>query len=468
MKHFLFILFLLPIFCFGQHPDSLMRLQLKEFLAIVNQYHPIAKQAKIEVEKAKAQRLSAKAGFDPVLQIDADKKTFDGVNYYQTTQTQLSLPTWYGIEVKAGTEFLTGDRTDPQVTLGKTNFTGITVPLAKNLLMDKRRAALQQAKIMVEATEQTRIMMLNDLKLEAVNAYWKWVESYLIYKNYDDILLTNRKRFDAVKLTVTVGERPTIDTTEALAQLQSFEYAQNQAALDFQNSTVALSAFLWQGNNNSYELPASVRPQEVLLELFDGVTFPELNQILDVALKTHPELKVYDYKLRMQEIDRKLKFQDLLPKVDLKWNQLGKGYDVANTFTKFQFDNNYKFGIGFSMPLRLSQGRGDYKLAKLKISETNLLQSNKATGIAVKVKSYFNELVNLKLQVALLQKNYKNYFALQKGEELRFFNGESSLFLINTRENKALETYLKLIETTIKYNKSSYGLQWAAGRLWAL
>ena len=165
-------------------------------------------------------------------------------------------------------------------------------------------------------------------------------------------------------------------------------------------------------------------------------------------------------------VDKKLKFQELLPKADVKYNQLGKGYNIASTATKTLFDNNYKFGVNFSVPLRLSQGRGEYKIAKLKITETKLQQNQKEVAILTKVKNYYQQLVNYKNQVTLLQKNYNNFLQLQRGEETRFFNGESSLFLINSRETKALETLIKLTEVTIKYNKTSFGLQWAAGQLW--
>ena len=75
-------------------------------------------------------------------------------------------------------------------------------------------------------------------------------------------------------------------------------------------------------------------------------------------------------------------------------------------------------------------------------------------------------MVNYKKQVNLLQKNYTNYLQLQRGEETKFFNGESSLFLVNSRENKTLETFLKLTEVTVSFNKASLELQWAAGQLW--
>jgi outer membrane protein TolC len=379
---------------------------------------------------------------------------------------QLTIPTWYGIEVNTGMEYLAGDRIDNELTKGKTSFAGVTIPLAKNLLMDKRRATLQQAKIMTNASVQEQRLLLNDLLLDATEAYWKWVETFYVYQTYTNVIAINNRRTELVKTAFKIGERPAIDTTEALAQLQNFEYQQNEALLAWQNAGLLLSTFLWKDNNASYDLPMNITPDKKVTELYDAVIFPELAKLIDDAKKTHPALSIYNFKLQGLTIDKKLKFQELLPKLDVKYNQLGKGYNVASTATKTLFDNNYRFGVNFSMPLRLSQGRGDYKMAKLKITETTLQQNAKENGIVNKVKNYYNQLINYKTQVNLLQRNYENYFRLQKGEEVRFFNGESSLFLVNSRETKALETLIKLTEVTIKYNKTAQGLQWAAGQLW--
>jgi outer membrane protein TolC len=446
--------------------DSTKILSVNNFLSIVKKYHPVAKQATIQVDKANAELTTVRGGFDPVLGSGVNNKTFDGINYYQSNGTHLVIPTWYGIEVSAGIEYLTGNRTDPQETGGKTSFAGISIPLAKNLVMDKRRAALQQAKIMVQASEQEKRKMLNDLLMEGADAYWEWVQSFFIYKTYNDVIELNRKRVGFVVGAYRNGDRPAIDTTEALAQLQNFQYLQNEALLTWQNAGVALSAFLWTENNGTYELPADAEPDKEIKDLYDAVIFPDREQIIRDALRAHPELNIYSFKLNALAVEKKLKFQELLPKVDFKYNQLGKGYNIASTAAKTLFDNNYRFGINFSMPLRLSEGRGEYKLAKLKITETQLQLSQKEIEIINKVKNYYNQLANYKTQVNLLQNTYTNYLRLQRGEETKFFNGESSLFLVNSRENKSLETLLKLTEVTIKYNKTSLSLQWAGGQLW--
>ncbi|MBK6632963.1 MAG: TolC family protein [Chitinophagaceae bacterium] len=412
---------LLTIVCtaaFSQ--DSLQTLSLTNFLSIVKNYHPVAKQAAISVQMADAALLSRRGAFDPVISGGGNDKTFDGTTYYRNNTTQLSIPTWYGIEIQTGIEYLSGSRFNPEATAGKTGFAGISIPLAKNLLMDKRRAALQQAKIMQQASEAERKIMLNDLLLDATDAYWQWVQAYLNFKTYQDLIRVNRQRYNLVKAAFRNGDRPAIDTTEALTQLQQFEYQQNEALLLWQNTGIQLSGYLWQQNNQAYLLPQDIFPQEKIESLLNAVVFPEQELLIDEAKKDHPVLEVYNFKLDALAVQRKLKFQELLPSLDLKYNQLGKGYNIASTATKTMFDNNYKYGISFSMPLRLSSGRGEYKMAKLKISETRLQQNQKQTDIVNLVREYFNRLINYQSQVALLQRTYTG-IATAKGRGNKIF-----------------------------------------------
>ena len=74
-------------------------------------------------------------------------------------------------------------------------------------------------------------------------------------------------------------------------------------------------------------------------------------------------------------------------------------------------------------------------------------------------------MINLKNQIDLQKSIYQNYLQLVKAEEMRYQNGESSLFLINSRETKALESKEKLIDLQTKYMKTYYAIQWSAGLL---
>jgi len=468
MSSFKYIIFLTALLsCMSASAqDSLKVISAQQVMEIVKQFHPVARQADIFIEKSKAEVTAARGMFDPYLQNSTAQKTFGGLDYYYYNRPEISIPTWFGIEVSAGLEYLSGNRTNPEETRGETNYLGISMPVGKGLLMDKRRAALQTAKIFRTASIVEKRNILNNLLFDAMTSYWSWVQQYQVYNILTNAVVVNEKRLELVKTGFLLGERPAIDTTEALTQLQNFELLKSQAWLDFRNSGLELSVFLWTDAARPYNLPSAIIPADDLQSSsIATVTTPDLNNLLEAAKKNHPELIIYDYKLDALGVEKRLKFQELLPSVNLRYNQLGKGYDVLKTASLPLFDNSFQYGLSLGIPLRLSQGRGEYRIAKLKITETQLQQSQKQLEVETKVKSYYNELTTLKSQVALQENALKNYLTLQRGEEIRFQAGESSLFLINARENKTLEALQKLQELKAKYYKTENALRWAAGLL---
>ena len=143
---------------------------------------------------------------------------------------------------------------------------------------------------------------------------------------------------------------------------------------------------------------------------------------------------------------------------------MSKGYNAFNNGISL-FQNNYQYALKLEMPILFSQGRGEYKIAKLKIKENQFMQNQKARTIVLKVKSYFNEYQTLRKQIALQRSMIDNVERLLKAEETLFANGESALFIINSRENKVFEAERKLSELKTKYVKTIYALQWSAGLL---
>lgn len=443
--------------------DSLSVLNSEQVLLLVKKYHPIARQAQIGVQQSNANITLARGAFNPIIGGYLAQKNFNQIEYYNFTNAQIIIPTWYGIELSGGIQDLTGQRLNQDETNGKTSFAGISLPLAKNLIIDKRRAFLQQAKLYQTMAKAEQRALLNDILMGAMEHYWQWVNAYQSYVIMNNNLSINKTRLELIKKTFINGERPAIDTIEAITQLQSFEYRKNEYWLAFQNAGLALSAYLWKSNNEPYYLPENVIPQtgwenEMNLANFNLV----LADLLNTA-ENNPTIVQYKSKIDVSVVDKRLKFQELLPKIDLNYNHLNKDYAWNNE--GLLLNNNYQYGIKFEMPLFLSEGRGEYRMAKLKLESSKLDLNLKQQQVEIKVKQYFNEYVNLKKQIILQSAAYSNYTQLLKAEETRFFNGESSLFLINSRESKALEAQEKLIELKTKYYKTIYGLQWSAGLL---
>ena len=91
-----------------------------DFIKQVKQFHPVTKQAGILVSMAEAELLSAKGNFDPVLNIEASRKTFDGKNYYNYTNPELIIPLPIG-DLKTGLENNGGDFVFSEATKGKSS-----------------------------------------------------------------------------------------------------------------------------------------------------------------------------------------------------------------------------------------------------------------------------------------------------------------------------------------------------------
>jgi outer membrane protein TolC len=78
--------------------------------------------------------------------------------------------------------------------------------LAKNLLYDKRRAMLDQAKFGLKMTEAEQTVLTNELLLDAENTYWEWVKNYEIYKLQKSAVEINRKRLNLTKKRMNLGK----------------------------------------------------------------------------------------------------------------------------------------------------------------------------------------------------------------------------------------------------------------------
>jgi len=427
----------------------------QELIAVIKKYHPLALQAAIDIKIAQAGVTISRSPFDPVISVDDGRKDFEGINYYNQKYRELKVPTWYGIDLYAGREEVTGNRINPEETRGTLNYVGFTVPLLQNFVVDKRRAFIRQATIARNLSEVERDIAINDLAREALKTYWNWWEGYHAYNLVQSAIANAVKRFGMVKIAYGLGDRPAIDTLEALTQIQTLQLRQNEAYLNFVKSGLQLSVFLWKEENLPYELPPDAVPQRWIAA--DTIMFEAIASMA----AAHPELTQYNFKLESLRIDQRLKFQYLLPDVKLKYNQIGK--DVSRTLKAPWFENNYRYGLSVSMPLRLSEGRGGLRQAKLKTDRTQLDRVGKQVQLINKMKQYYIEWQQTAAQVTQQTNIITNVTTLQRGEETRFLGGESSLFLINARELRTIEAQQKLVEIQSKNKEALVDFKWAAG-----
>jgi outer membrane protein TolC len=210
--------------------------------------------------------------------------------------------------------------------------------------------------------------------------------------------------------------------------------------------------------NTPVELQDNIIPDTTTLQKVDVTFNIALFNNADFDINNHPKIRSLEYKIKSLNIDRKLKMNNLLPQLDVQYNFLTQTPRQANSLVV----DNYKAGIKFKLPLFLRKERADLKLARIKLQDAEL--ENESTKVVIKNKV---NAVQQELESFVIQNNYiinivRDYGVLLRAEERKFFLGESSLFLVNYREAKLIETKLKAIELENKFFKSKANLFKAA------
>ncbi len=440
-------LFLATTF-YAQEVDTTI-LNFKEYLGYVKKYHPIAKQAQLNIDIGQANLMRARGGFDPKMEVDYDRKKFKGTEYYDLLNATFKIPTWYGIELKGGFEQNEGDFLNPQNSVPEDGLfnAGVSVSVAQGLLINDRMATLRKAKFFREQTKATRDLLVNQILYDASLAYFEWLKAYNEKEIYSNFLDNAKIRFDGIKRSALVGDKAAIDTIEAKIAYQNRALSLEQAKVSLMKKSLELSNFLWLENDIPVELQPNVIPDINVEQNIDTTLEIQGNPLDSFTIENHPKLRALNYKIESLEVDRKLKANKLLPKIDLEYNFLTETPEVGNSFNTAE----YKGGISFRFPLFLRKERGDLKLAKFKVVDARFERETTQLQIKNKVMAIFAELESFIDQNKLISDIVRDYNTLLRAEERKFSFGESSLFLINSRERSLIDAKLKEIEVRNKF-----------------
>jgi outer membrane protein TolC len=438
------------------HPDT--------FLKDVARNHPLANRAKLRNDMAAAELLKSKGLLDPSLNSHVQQKYFEDKNYYSLINGELKIPTFYGIDFKTGYDLNRG------VFLGPENSTpdngliygGISLPLGQGLLIDERRAAIRNARTGIEIGKLEEVDIKNELLYNASYQYWQWFKAYNILKILEEANTVASQRYDAIRNFAVNGDRPAIDTVEAGIQIQNIRVSLISSQLDLQQSQNTLITFLWNEDGE----PAGASANNLPLStdaVFNSFENDLSNLISSLNINAHPYLGQLKNKLIQLDTDLKMKKDKLKPRVNIQYNPLSEAVG-SRTITDYNI-NNYKWGLEFKMPLFLRKERGDVKLTDLKIRDTELDVQQKTAELEAKLNNYITEWNNTRDQIDVFRQAVNQYRQMLEAERRLFDLGESSLFLINTREQAYIQANIKLTELIAKNRVAYYSIWYFAGRM---
>ncbi|MBJ2125194.1 TolC family protein [Flavobacterium sp. IB48] len=412
-----------------------------EFLGYVKKYHPLVKQANLEVTNAQAKLMMARGGFDPKLEVDYNKKEFKGTEYYSLLNSSFKIPTWYGVEIKAGFDDTNGEYYNPQNKTPEAGLTslGINVALGQGMFINQRMADVREGKLQVKLSDAQRKLRAIEVLYQASEAYFEWRKSYNeaeLYKNYLGFAST---RFEGVKKLIAAGDAPAIDSVEAKITVRNRELNVENGNLKLAKAKLKLANFLWI-ENVPVELGDLVKPEQNLIQTIEETLKTDAMMVDVESLDSHPKIQSLETKMNILEVNRQLKANSLLPKINVGYNYISE----PNYWNNFNADD-YKFNIDFSFPIFLRKERGSLKMAKLKIQDMQFDIDQQRLELKNKVKAQQTEIASLRKQKVVIDNLVKDYMTMLNSEEKLFSFGESSIFLINSRENNLVSAKLSQI-----------------------
>jgi outer membrane protein TolC len=446
-------------------PDSAYAFTIESFYSLIVQHHPLVKQVELLSEAARQEIRLARGNFDPKIEATLLQKNYKGTEYYNTFNAEIKIPVFFPIDPKIGIDRNSGAYLNPERYIGgesnyKQFYAGISLPLARGLVTDERRTAMRQAELFARSTEAEQIKMLNKILLDAAKDYWQWFYAYYNFRLYGKSVRLAENIYKSVKINCEYGELAPIDTIQAKITLQQRQIDQREALLDFQNTGIQLSNYLWDSLSNPIQLPLNWtptdQPETILL------TSATLNELLQQAQENHPELQKIRIKLQHLGYDQRLATEGLKPRINLNYNLINEPFNFDERLVAPSF-NNYKFGLEMSYPIFTRKERAKLALTRMKINSAQYEERLTSVQIKNEIQLAYNNLLNSQGILQQQQSMADNYARLLSSEIINIENGESDLFKVNAQQEKLIQAQSKVLKLRTEIEKQKAMLYWAAG-----
>jgi hypothetical protein len=268
-------------------------------------------------------------------------------------------------------------------------------------------------------------------------------------------------RLDGIKQLAGIGERPAIDTTEAAMLVQQRTLDYQAAVVENQKLIAAIAMNNWK-NAKAEAFNINLISVDSLKGLMGVMAAKALLELTELG-HNNPIITQYQSKVKLLEVEKRYRAEMVKPILNVNYNFLTSPSNIGLD-TQLSM-NNYKWGATLAFPLFLRNSRADLSMAKLNLKSSGYELEIKDNEISTKIDRITNSIKILAEQVSTAEKSVIYSKLMLEGEKLKFENGESSVFLINTRETKWLESEIKLNEYEAKYIKAILELIYLKGNM---
>ena len=443
MKRFVLYILLSIVFIQGTIAQVGKILPEDDYILMVLEYHPLAKQAELITQRSGAAHLAAKGLLDIKLQSSFDTKQFKEQDYYGKWESVVKLPTALPIDFSVGYEsndgiFLNNEGTVPSNGL---IYGSLNISLLRGLLFDETRFQLENANLIEIKNELEATILLNEIVLQAREAYNEWLLSYRKITLYTSMLNTFVERHQNIIQRFENGDIPAIDTLESRINLNTINKALIQLESEMNTKRMKVDLFIWDENGQPLMLHNTVIPEDIT----PSGTLDELFNLRDI--EQLPNILMLDNDINQVDLKTKRLKEDFKPVLDIKFNALANLGD--NNFDFTYNPNDYKFGAYFELPIQNRKTKSKIQFNDIKRSELSLKRDLKIRETQLKFQNLIDNFLLATAQFEIGNRNVTFSETLLSAEEEKFSIGESSVFLLNKRTESLLKAKIDLAK--LKY-----------------
>ncbi len=430
-------------------------LTLNKLLKITRLHYPVIQSAEQNIILAQGNRQLTKGAFDPALHSHMLATPSGGYENIYNDNT-LSIPIVHG-GAEAYMQYRIGQGSWPiyeqnyLTNSGGDVELGFILPLLKDFKIDPKRAAYRSAAIKIamekQRTEQIRI----DSLLEAGIAYWNWVEQAKRLQLVRHLLDLAEFRQKALLRKFQLGDLANIDVVENKRFIMQRRAILRLTELHYKQAAIFLSLYYRDVHGKPVVPRLSQVPRRLPYIKPHNRDLLKYITLSHQIIANHPALLVLQRRIAMEKIYLKLANNQLLPKFNARAS-VGKEFGTDGDPRLRQ--TAYYVGFNFAIPFPRNQAKGQYLMAKSRLRKLYLDKYFTSQRLNADLERILFTIKNDRQQVFILRQEAKLSKKVEDAEIIKFRQGDSSLFLVNQREQTTFSAQLDVLAVEMAYYKS--------------
>jgi outer membrane protein TolC len=412
---------------------------------------PLVIAAMVEQEGAEGELRAAEGGFDPTLRAAGTVALGGYPNRRVDVVVEQPTPLW-GASLFAGYRLGLGQvpAYDEKLLTNRWGEVrgGARVPLLRDGAIDRRRAAIERAGHGVSIARLSAVQQKIEVVRLAEQRYWDWVASGRRVAVASAWLGLATGRDADLAARVESGDLPEVERAEnerAILQRKALLAAADRALIEAAND---LSLFLRDEAGMPVTPPAARMPAD--LPEPPAMSPARASADEAAALARRPEVGRLEAQAAQARVDLELTRNQRLPAVDVLVagsSDLGPG-DASRAKPVFEAT----VVLDVPLPGRAPEGRAQAARASVARLEAQARLSR--DRVVVEVRNAAATVEAARQRAALAKRELEVARALAQGELERFRLGESTLLVVNLREQASAEAALRHIDALADYQKA--------------